>query len=80
MAASFDGLRFSHWQTESRADGIVVLSLDRQGAPVNALSQDVLIELGDLIERLAIDPPEGVVIRSSKPAGFIAGADLKEFQ
>ena len=80
MAASFDGLRFSHWQTESRADGIVVLSLDRQGAPVNALSQDVLIELGDLIERLAIDPPKGVVIRSAKPAGFIAGADLKEFQ
>ena len=80
MAASFDGLRFSHWQTESRADGIVVLSLDRQGAPVNALSQDVLIELSDLIERIAIDPPKGVVIRSAKPAGFIAGADLKEFQ
>ena len=80
MAASFDGLRFSHWRTESREDGIVVLSLDRQGAPVNALSQDVLIELGDLIERIAIDPPKGVVIRSDKPAGFIAGADLKEFQ
>ena len=57
MAASFDGLRFSHWQTESRGDGIVVLSLDRQDAPVNALSQDVLIELGDLVERIAIDPP-----------------------
>ena len=80
MAASFDGLRFSHWQTESREDGIVVLSLDRQGATVNALSQDVLIELGDLIERIAIDPPKGVVVRSAKPAGFIAGADLKEFQ
>ena len=80
MAASFDGLRFSHWQTESRADGIVVLSLDRQGAAVNALSQDVLIELGDLVERIAIDPPRGVVIRSAKTAGFIVGADLKEFQ
>jgi 3-hydroxyacyl-CoA dehydrogenase/enoyl-CoA hydratase/3-hydroxybutyryl-CoA epimerase len=80
MAASFDGLRFSHWQTELRADGIVVLSLDRQGAAVNALSQDVLIELGDLVERIHIDPPKGVVIRSAKSAGFIAGADLKEFQ
>jgi 3-hydroxyacyl-CoA dehydrogenase/enoyl-CoA hydratase/3-hydroxybutyryl-CoA epimerase len=80
MAASFDGLRFSHWQTEMRADGIVVLSLDRQGAPVNALSQDVLIELEDLVERIAIDPPRGVVVRSAKAAGFIAGADLKEFQ
>ncbi len=80
MAASFDGLRFSHWQTDLRDDGIVVLSLDRQGAPVNALSQDVLIELGDLVERILIDPPKGVVIRSAKSAGFIAGADLKEFQ
>jgi len=80
MLAGFDGLRFSHWQAGRRDDGVVVLSLDRQDAPVNALSQDVLIELGDIVERLAIDPPKGVVVRSSKPAGFIAGADLKEFQ
>ncbi len=80
MLSGFDGLRFNHWQTERRDDGIVVLALDRQGSPVNALSQDVLLELGDIVERLAIDPPKGVVIRSAKAAGFIAGADLKEFQ
>jgi 3-hydroxyacyl-CoA dehydrogenase/enoyl-CoA hydratase/3-hydroxybutyryl-CoA epimerase len=80
MAANFDGLRFSHWQTELRSDGIVVLSFDRQGASVNAFSQDALIELSDLLERLAIDPPKGLVLRSAKPSGFIAGADLKEFQ
>ncbi len=80
MAANFDGLRFSHWQTELRSDGIVVLSFDRQGASVNAFSQDALIELSDLLERLAIDPPKGLVLRSAKASGFIAGADLKEFQ
>lgn len=80
MAANFDGLRFSHWQTELRSDGIVVLSFDRQGASVNAFSQDALIELSDLLERLAIDPPKGLVLRSAKRSGFIAGADLKEFQ
>ena len=80
MAANFDGLRFSHWQAEVRGDGIVVLSFDRQGASVNAFSQDVLIELGDIVERLAIDPPKGLVLRSAKASGFIAGADLKEFQ
>ena len=80
MAANFDGLRFSHWQTELRSDGIVILSFDRQGASVNAFSQDALIELGDLLERLAIDPPRGLVLRSAKSSGFIAGADLKEFQ
>ncbi len=80
MSANFDGLRFSHWQTELRDDGILVLDFDRQGASVNAFSQDVLIELGDLLERLALDPPKGVVLRSAKSVGFIAGADLKEFQ
>ncbi|MCW4454787.1 3-hydroxyacyl-CoA dehydrogenase NAD-binding domain-containing protein [Flavobacterium sp. MXW15] len=80
MLSGFDGLRFTHWQADIRDDGVVVLSLDRQDSPVNAMSQDVLLELGDLVERLAIDPPKGVVIRSAKAAGFIAGADLKEFQ
>ena len=80
MLSGFDGLRFNHWHTELRQDGIAVLSLDRQDGPVNAMSQDVLLELGEIIERLAIDPPKGVVVRSTKPAGFIAGADLKEFQ
>ena len=74
MLPGLDGLRFSHWQAARREDGIVVLALDRQDAAVNALSQDVLIELGDIVERLAIDPPKGVVFRSAKPSGFIAGA------
>ncbi len=80
MLSGFDGLRFNHWHTELRQDGIAVLSLDRKDSPVNAMSQDVLLELGDIVERLAIDPPKGVVVRSTKAAGFIAGADLKEFQ
>ena len=80
MLSGFDGLRFTHWQAEIRDDGFVVLALDRRDSPVNAMSQDVLLELGDIVERLAIDPPKGVVVRSAKAAGFIAGADLKEFQ
>ncbi len=80
MLSGFDGLRFSHWLPEIRDDGVVVLSLDRQDSSVNAMSQDVLLELGDLLERIAMDPPKGVVIQSLKKAGFIAGADLKEFQ
>jgi len=80
MLSGFDGLRFSHWHPQIRDDGVVVLSLDRQDSSVNAMSQDVLLELGDLIERIAMDPPKAVVIQSIKAAGFIAGADLKEFQ
>jgi 3-hydroxyacyl-CoA dehydrogenase/enoyl-CoA hydratase/3-hydroxybutyryl-CoA epimerase len=78
--SSFDGLRMQHWRLQTREDGVLVLSLDRASEAVNALSQDVLIELDGLLERLALDPPKGLVIASAKTSGFIAGADIKEFQ
>jgi 3-hydroxyacyl-CoA dehydrogenase/enoyl-CoA hydratase/3-hydroxybutyryl-CoA epimerase len=76
----FEGLRFQHWQTASDADGIVVLTLDRAGSSVNALSRAVLDELSEIVERLAIEPPRGVIVRSAKANGFIVGADIKEFE
>ena len=79
-ASGFDGLRLRHWKPERRDDGVLVLHLDREGESVNAFSQDVLLELGEVLERIVIDPPRGVVIASAKASGFIAGADLKEFQ
>ena len=76
----FDGLRFRHWQTEIRPDDVLVLTLDRADTPVNALSQAVLEELDAILERIEISKPKAVVIRSGKAAGFVAGADIKEFQ
>ncbi|MEN4902803.1 3-hydroxyacyl-CoA dehydrogenase NAD-binding domain-containing protein [Luteimonas sp. TWI1437] len=80
MLAGLDGLRFSHWQAQSRDDGVLVLAFDRAGESVNTFAQDVLIELDTLLERLALDPPKALVIRSAKAKGFIAGADIREFQ
>lgn len=80
MIPRFDGLRFRHWQADARPDGVVVLSFDREGESVNTFAQDALVELTTLVERLAIDPPKGVVVRSAKASGFVAGADIKEFQ
>ena len=79
MIAGLDGLRFRHWQAELRADGVVLLTFDRAGESVNTFAQDVLVELDALLERLALDPPKGLVLRSGKPRGFIAGADIREF-
>ncbi|WP_043690024.1 3-hydroxyacyl-CoA dehydrogenase NAD-binding domain-containing protein [Luteimonas huabeiensis] len=79
MVAGLDGLRFSHWKAESREDGVLVLAFDRAGESVNTFAQDVLIELDALLERLALEPPKGLVIRSAKAKGFIAGADIREF-
>ena len=75
----FEGLRFQHWQSALDDDGILVLTLDRAGSSVNALSRAVLDELSEMIERLSFEPPKGIVIRSGKTAGFIVGADIKEF-
>jgi 3-hydroxyacyl-CoA dehydrogenase/enoyl-CoA hydratase/3-hydroxybutyryl-CoA epimerase len=76
----FDGLPLLNWQAETRDDGVVVLSFDKAGTGFNTFSQDVLIELDGILERLRLEPPKGLVIRSAKASGFIAGADIKEFQ
>jgi 3-hydroxyacyl-CoA dehydrogenase/enoyl-CoA hydratase/3-hydroxybutyryl-CoA epimerase len=54
--------------------------IDKQGASANTLSEDVLIELADVIEKLERDLPKGVVLRSAKRSGFVAGADIGEFR
>ncbi|MDE2157089.1 MAG: enoyl-CoA hydratase/isomerase family protein, partial [Xanthomonadaceae bacterium] len=75
----FEGLRFNHWKTSEGDDGVVVLGLDRADSSVNAISRAVLDELGQIVERLAIEKPTGVIIHSAKPSGFAVGADIKAF-
>jgi 3-hydroxyacyl-CoA dehydrogenase/enoyl-CoA hydratase/3-hydroxybutyryl-CoA epimerase len=64
---------------ERDAEGIVWLTLDKPGSSTNVLGRAILEELGALLEPLAAEPPKGVVIRSGKANGFVAGADIKEF-
>ena len=61
------------------ADGVAWLYLDRAGSTTNTLSPAVLDELAAVFAALEADPPQGLVIASAKPAGFIAGADIDEF-
>ena len=75
----FEGLRFNHWKTTESDDGIVTLSLDRDSSSVNAISRAVLNELEQIVERLAIEKPTGVIIHSAKSSGFAVGADVKAF-
>lgn len=62
------------------SDGIAWLLFDREGTSANTLSASVLEEFETVIAALEQDRPAGIVIRSAKPSGFIAGADVNEFR
>ena len=71
---------WTHWRMRTDEDGIVWLLFDKKGASANTLSEEVLIELDAVLEKLERDRPRGLVIRSAKPGGFIAGADIAQFR
>ena len=67
------------WQLSRDAEGIATLTLDRPGASANSLSRSVMLELREHLKKLQAQPPRGLVLRSGKSSGFIAGADIREF-
>ncbi len=69
-----------HWKLTSDGEGIAWLILDMQGKSANTLSEDVIVELDHVLATIERQPPKGLVIRSGKPGGFIAGADINEFR
>jgi 3-hydroxyacyl-CoA dehydrogenase/enoyl-CoA hydratase/3-hydroxybutyryl-CoA epimerase len=62
------------------ADGVAWLLFDREGSSANTLSADVMEEFDKIIGELEGQRPAGLVIRSAKTSGFIAGADVNEFR
>lgn len=68
-----------HWGLKWDSEDIAWLGLDREGETLNSLNSDVLLELDILLDSLAIDLPTGLIIFSKKETGFIAGADIREF-
>jgi 3-hydroxyacyl-CoA dehydrogenase / enoyl-CoA hydratase / 3-hydroxybutyryl-CoA epimerase len=71
---------YRNFRLSHDGDGIAWLLFDRAGASANTLSADVLEEFDLVISALENQRPAGVVIRSAKPSGFIAGADVNEFR
>ena len=61
------------------ADGIVTLTWDMPGKPVNLLSNSAVADLAKAADAIAADKAiKGVVIASAKEGSFCAGADLDE--
>jgi 3-hydroxyacyl-CoA dehydrogenase/enoyl-CoA hydratase/3-hydroxybutyryl-CoA epimerase len=69
-----------HWRLARDEAGIAWLVLDREGAGTNTLSGDVLRELARRLDEIEEDRPKALVVRSAKPNGFAAGADIAEFR
>jgi 3-hydroxyacyl-CoA dehydrogenase / enoyl-CoA hydratase / 3-hydroxybutyryl-CoA epimerase len=67
------------WSFEIDAERIAWLVCDTPGASANVLSSEVLREFAQCLSRIAAMSPQGLVVRSGKSGGFIAGADIKEF-
>jgi 3-hydroxyacyl-CoA dehydrogenase/enoyl-CoA hydratase/3-hydroxybutyryl-CoA epimerase len=61
-------------------DGVAWLLFDREGTSANTLSADLIEELDRVLAELESQRPTGLVIRSAKKSGFIAGADVNAFR
>ncbi|MBN9345151.1 MAG: enoyl-CoA hydratase/isomerase family protein [Devosia sp.] len=73
----------TNWRFEADFEGIGWLTIDTPNAPVNTLSRLAINELGAALQRVedlvASGELIGLVIQSGKDSGFIAGADVSEF-
>src|SRR5262245_60555240 len=75
----------SFFQTDNevvnqQAGGVGELVLDVRGRSVNVFTRQVLVDLDRSLDRVAGEHTiTSLVIRSNKPTGFLAGADLHEF-
>lgn len=71
---------FKHFLVERDVHNVAVVTLDVQGSPVNIFADEVVQELNEVVNLLERETPRAVVFRSSKPSGFLAGADVKRIQ
>ena len=71
------------WRTSVDVEGIAWAVIDREGESMNTLGRRVLEELNDIVAKVEEGAKsasvKGLVFISGKDTGFIAGADVREF-
>ncbi|MBI4293002.1 MAG: enoyl-CoA hydratase/isomerase family protein [Betaproteobacteria bacterium] len=72
-------MTYKHWKLDAGSEGIGWLTFDKADSSTNTLSADVIAELAAILDALRTQRARGLVIRSGKASGFIAGADVEEF-
>ncbi len=68
----------SAWRIETHPHGLATLWFDRPGSSQNTLDGETLNQLAGALEQVeAATDLRGLMVRSAKPKGLCAGADLK---
>lgn len=71
---------YKHWRLETDSDQILWVYFDKKDSSVNTLDQETMMEFSAIVDSLVTDTKhKGVVIASGKKTGFIAGADISQF-
>ena len=70
----------ANWSLGQDDAGIAWLLFDRRGESANTITEEGLEELDQLLARIEDLKPKGLALRSAKPSGFAAGADVSGFR
>jgi 3-hydroxyacyl-CoA dehydrogenase/enoyl-CoA hydratase/3-hydroxybutyryl-CoA epimerase len=70
---------YRHWKLERETDGVVWAILDTADSSTNTLGAEVMVELRLILDAMEKDRPTGLIFKSAKEVGFIAGANIEEF-
>ncbi len=68
-----------NWRLKKDDDRVLWLTFDRANNSVNAFNRDVLEELDAILENIKNENLNGLILQSGKENGFIAGADIEQF-
>lgn len=71
---------YKHLTLTQDDNQLLWLDLHVEGKSANVLSIDVLNEIDRICDEIRDSGAKGLVIHSSKPSGFVAGADISHFR
>merc|ERR1719370_141834 len=76
-----DGSGYQHILVENRGEGgcVGLITLNRPKA-LNALCNDLMLEVSDALDKFEVDKTVGAVVLTGSERAFAAGADIKEMQ
>ncbi|AMV19988.1 3-hydroxyacyl-CoA dehydrogenase NAD-binding domain-containing protein [Planctomyces sp. SH-PL14] len=72
---------YQHLRLDRDSRGVVTVTIDVAGSPVNVFNEALLHEVSSLVDELNGDTSARLIVfRSNKPSGFLAGADVHRIQ